>query len=104
MALHETTLVGSRFVLSSRGKPFASADGMSQRFSKWAREAGLEKRTAHGLRHRMLKVLAELGFSEYTIMAIAGHSDPTTTKRYTKNAERRKIAAKAMRTFDPENR
>ena len=72
---------------------------MSQRFSKWAREAGLENRTAHGIRKAVGQLLAEAGCNQYQIMAIHGHTESRTSEIYTKSASRPELARKAMQTM-----
>ena len=41
------------------------------------------------------KLLAKLGATEYEIMTTLGHSDPQTTRIYTKEAERERMAISA---------
>ena len=95
-ATRSLTLIGPRYLLTSFGKPFSSADAISQRFSKWCREAGLENRTAHGVRKAVGHILAEAGCTQYQIMAIHGHSESRTSEVYTRAVERPELAKQAI--------
>jgi len=68
-------------------------------FSKWCRAAGLENRTAHGIRKAAGNILAEAGCSQYQIMAIHGHSESRTPEVYTKGVDRDELAAAGMETM-----
>ena len=98
-ALADMRLVGQTYLLNSKGKPFISADVMSQRFSKRAREAGLKNRTAHGVRKAVGQLLAEAGCNQYQIMAIHGHTESRTSETYTKSASRPNLARQAMKVM-----
>ena len=56
------------------------------------KEAGLEGRCLHGLRKSATETLAELGLTNHQIMAITGHTTLKEVDRYTKDAERRRMA------------
>lgn len=86
----------NNYLVTSHGKPFSSADAMSQKFSKWCREAGLENRTAHGIRKAVGHILAEAGCTQYQIMAIHGHSESRTSEVYTRSVERPELARQAI--------
>ena len=94
-AIAKTKLAGSTYMINPRGKPFASADAMSQSFSKWCREAGLEGKTAHGVRKAVGYMLAEAGCTQYQIMAVHGHTESRTSEIYTRAASRRRLATEA---------
>ena len=96
-AIRDARVVGPKtYLVSSKGKPFSSADAISQRFSKWCREAGLENRTAHGIRKAVGHILAEAGCTQYQIMAIHGHSESRTSEVYTRAVERPELARQAI--------
>ncbi len=57
-------------------------------FSKWCRQAGLENRTAHGIRKAVGSILAEAGCTQYQNMTIHGHSESRTSEIYTRAVER----------------
>ena len=100
-ALQETKITGSqRYLVTSKGKPFSSADAISQRFSKWCREAGLQNRTAHGIRKAVGHILAESGCTQYQIMAIHGHSESRTSEVYTKAVQRPELAKQAINVMN----
>ncbi len=96
-AIRETTIVSPKaYLVTSHGKPFTSSDAISQRFSKWCREAGLQNRTAHGIRKAVGHILAEAGCTQYQIMAIHGHSESRTSEVYTRAVERPELAKQAI--------
>lgn len=87
---------GATYVLGRGGKPYASGDSMSAMFIDWCQKAGLENRSAHGVRKCLAELLAELGCSQYEIMAIHGHSEAKTSEVYTRRVERWKLASSAL--------
>lgn len=88
---------GATYVLGRGGKPYASGDSASAMFKRWCVEAGLPNLSAHGVRKGLGELLAELGCSQYEIMAIHGHSEAKTSEVYTRRVERWKLALKAMK-------
>jgi integrase len=84
------------FLVNAYGKPFTSA-GFGNRFRKWCDEAGLIHCSVHGLRKAAAKRLAEMGCSEFEIMAITGHQTSKEVTRYTKGASQRTRAESAFR-------
>ncbi|WP_244464744.1 tyrosine-type recombinase/integrase [Martelella endophytica] len=91
---------GKTYVVSRGNKPFASGDSMSAMFKRWCREADLGHLSAHGVRKGLAELLAELGCSQYEIMAILGHSEARTSEVYTRRVERWKLALGAMERID----
>lgn len=87
---------GNTYVLGRGGNPYASGDAMSAMFKQWCKSAGLDHLSAHGVRKGLAEVLAELGCSQYEIMAILGHSEAKTSEVYTRRVERWKLAQVAM--------
>ena len=63
---------------------------------QWCKQAGLAGLSAHGIRKGLAELLAELGCSQYEIMAILGHSEAKTSETYTRRVERWKLALGAM--------
>jgi integrase len=59
-------------------------------------KAGLLNCSTHGLRKAVAARLAELGRSEFEIMAITGHQTSKEVTRYTKAASQKLRAASAM--------
>jgi len=88
---------GATYVLGRGGKAYASGDSMSAMFKRWCQEAGLYNLSAHGVRKGLAELLAELGCSQYDIMAILGHSEAKTSEVYTRRVERWRLAAKAIK-------
>lgn len=95
-ATRAPTVQGRTYVLGRGGKPFASGDSMSAMFKRWCVDAGLSHLSAHGVRKGLAELLAELGCSQYEIMAILGHSEAKTSEVYTRRVERWKLAVGAM--------
>ncbi len=95
-ATRAPTVQGTTYVLGRGGKPFASGDSMSAMFKRWCQDAGLVHLSAHGVRKGLAELLAELGCSQYEIMAILGHSEAKTSEVYTRRVERWKLAMGAM--------
>ena len=87
---------GATYVLGRGGKPFASGDSMSSMFKRWCKDANLDHLSAHGVRKGLAELLAELGCSQYEIMAILGHSEAKTSEVYTRRVERWKLARTAI--------
>lgn len=86
---------GMTFLLTSFDKPFSAA-GFTLWFGEKAREAGLEKRTPHGLRKAASRRLAEAGCSAKEIAAVTGHASLAQVEAYTRDADQRKLADAAM--------
>lgn len=95
-AIEAVEQIGSTYLVNGYGKPFATADAMSMKFRKWCKEAGLENRSAHGVRKAVGYMLAEAGRTQYQIMAVHGHSESRTSEIYTKGAKRPELARQAF--------
>lgn len=87
---------GQTYLLGKGGKALASGDSASAMFKHWCKDAGLGHLSAHGVRKGLAELLAELGCSQYEIMAILGHSEAKTSEVYTKRVERWRLALGAM--------
>lgn len=83
------------FLVTELGKPFAFAG-----FGNWFREqcdmANLHHCSFHGLRKAASVRLAEAGCTPHEIAAITGHASLKEIVRYTKTADRKRLAASAM--------
>jgi integrase len=83
------------FLVTEFGKPFTAAG-----FGNWFREqcdmAGLHHCTFHGLRKAAASRLAEIGCTPHEIAAITGHASLKEIERYTKTADRKRLAASAI--------
>jgi integrase len=93
--LRSLKVQGASYLLTDFGKPFAYG-GLGNRVRKWCADAGLENRSAHGVRKAMAELLAEAGCTQHQIMAIMSHTQAKTSEIYTKGAQRRIMAESAM--------
>jgi integrase len=84
------------FLISEKGKPYAGATSFSHAMNRWAKEAGLTGCPLHGLRKACCRRLAEAGCTTSEIMAISGHKSLAEVERYTKAAEQKIMAARAI--------
>ena len=78
------------YLETAGGKP-RSKKGLSNVISAAARKAGIEKRSAHGLRKSRLTILAEFGASVHVIMAWGGHKTLSEAQEYIKSANMKKV-------------
>ena len=60
---------------------------------KRAKQAGIREFAAHDLRRTYISVLLDQGVDLSVASELAGHSSPTTTKRYDRRGERARHAA-----------
>ena len=89
------------FLVTAFNRPFTS-NGFGNRFRKWCDEAGLGNCSVHGLRKAAAARLAELGCTEFEIMAITGHTTSKEVTRYTRAASQRTRAESALSRLSPE--
>src|SRR5262249_6067946 len=72
-------------------------NAFTEQFRKWCDAAGLPQRCKpHGLRKAACRRLAEAGCSEKQIAAISGHASLDEVARYTKAADKARLARDAM--------
>src|SRR6516164_6611700 len=84
------------FLVTTTGKPYGP-NHFSESFREWCDAAGLPKNcSAHGLRKAACRRLAEAGCSEKQIAAISGHASLDEVARYTKAADKARLARDAM--------
>ena len=83
------------FIVTDYGKPFSVA-GFGNRFREWCNQAGLPHCSAHGLRKAAAAVAAENGATSQQLMAIFGWLTLAEAERYTRAAQRRRMAGDAM--------
>jgi integrase len=95
-AVRAPTVLGTTYVIRRGGKAYASGDAMSAMFKRWCVDADIGHLSAHGVRKGLAEVLAELGCSQYEIMAILGHSEAKTSEVYTRRVERWNLARTAL--------
>ncbi len=80
--------------LHTRKGASRSSKSVSQWFAAKARKAGIEKRTAHGLRKARAKALAEAGGSAPQIGAWTGHESLKEIERYIRDFSKRKALSR----------
>jgi enterobacteria phage integrase len=84
------------FIVTAYGKP-RSKFGLGTDFAKWAREAGLPNHCRlHGLKKAGMRRGAEAGNTTHELMAESGHKTLAEVERYTKGADKRKLADQGM--------
>jgi len=83
------------YLVTVFGKPF-TANGFGNWFKRRCHEAGLDHCSAHGLRKAGATRAAENGATEQELMAIFGWQTSKEATRYTRAANRKKMAAGAM--------
>ena len=81
------------------GQPFTPA-GFGNWFGDAAEAAGLEGRTAHGLRKSASVRMAEAGATPSQIKAITGHKNLAEVTLYTDAADQERLAREAMRKVE----
>ncbi|MGE3711030.1 MAG: tyrosine-type recombinase/integrase, partial [Hyphomicrobiaceae bacterium] len=83
------------YLVTSFGKPY-TANGFGNWFRDACRQAGLRDCSAHGLRKASATLAAEQGATVHQLMAIFGWLSMREAERYTKAAERRRMAGSGM--------
>ncbi|MBC8049449.1 MAG: tyrosine-type recombinase/integrase [Chitinophagales bacterium] len=92
-------LDGDTFLSTQFGKPFTQT-GFYNWFKDKTLKAGLPKdRSPHGLRKACCRRLAEAGCSPHEIMSVSGHATLKEIERYTRAANRSRLADSAMTTL-----
>jgi len=79
------------WILNRHSKPY-SAKGFQQQFVKWARAAGIEGKSSHGVRAAVATHAAEAGATAHEIMSVTGHKALSEVERYTRSANRAALA------------
>lgn len=83
------------FLVTEFNKAF-SIPGFGNKMRQWCDEAGLPHCSAHGLRKAAATRLADLGCTHHEIMAITGHQTLKEVENYTKAADQKRLAKRAM--------
>jgi integrase len=83
------------FLVTEQGKSFTAA-GFGNKFRDWCNEAGLTRCSAHGLRKAAATRAAENGATASQLMAMFGWLNLSEAERYTKAAERKRLASGAL--------
>jgi integrase/recombinase XerD len=86
------------FLMTEYGRPF-TPPGFGNWFRSRCDEAGLHHCSAHGLRKACATALAEAGASIHEIAAVTGHMSLEEIERYTRAAQKKKLADAAMAKF-----
>ncbi|WP_198021145.1 site-specific integrase [Rhizobium sp. IBUN] len=88
------------FMCTEGGKPF-STNGLGNKMRDWCDQAGLAHCSTHGLRKAGATIAAENGATDDELMAIYGWTTKKQTTLYTKQADRKKLAAAAIHKLIP---
>lgn len=83
------------YLVTAFGRPFADA-GFGNKMRAWCDAAGLPQCSAHGLRKAGATIAAENGATVHQLMSIFGWMTLKEAERYTKAAERKRLAGGAM--------
>ncbi len=84
------------FIVTAYGQP-RSKFGLGTDFAQWAKQAGLPDHCRlHGLKKAGMRRLAEDGDTTHELMAISGHKTLAEVERYTRGADKRKLADQGM--------
>jgi integrase len=95
VAIESAAIVGSTtFLTTAHGKPFTVA-GFGNWFRERCDEAGLPHCSAHGVRKAAAARAAENGATTHELMAMFGWLTIKEAERYSRAAERRRLAARA---------
>jgi integrase len=95
IVMDATTMGDMAFLTNGYGRPFTS-NGFGNKFRDWCNAAGLPQCSVHGLRKAAAARLAELGCTEQEIMSITGHKTSKEIARYTKSANQKVRAERAI--------
>lgn len=87
------------YVTTENGKPF-SIKGLGNRISDWFTQAGLPHLTAHSVRKGLATNIAENEATDLMLEGMFGWKDSKTSKIYTRNAQRSKLARQAVSKID----
>jgi integrase len=94
--IEATPTVGVKtFLVTHFGKPY-TAPGFGNWFRELCDAADCPDVSAHGLRKATARRLAEIGCTANQIGAITGHASLSEVQRYTKAADRKRMAREAM--------
>ncbi len=98
-ATRAVTVIGPTYLLSERGRPFASVEALRVRVQRWITEAGLTGLSSHGVRKAVGDFLAENGATQHQIMAVMAHTQAKTSEIYTRGVDRRNLASTGMQSM-----
>jgi integrase len=95
-AMDATPTSSLTFLTTQFGRPF-TANGFGNWFRRRCNEAGLPQCSAHGLRKAGAVRAAENGATTHELMAIFGWQTVKEAERYTRAAQRKRLAGSAER-------
>lgn len=88
------------YLLNGYGAPFTVA-GLGNRFRKWCDEAGLARKSLHGIRKGLSAMLTGQGASTTEIDVLLGHEmGSQETRVYIRSAERARLAESVISRVD----
>lgn len=100
-AISARPAAGKYFLPGTNPNTMISGAALSHWFSAACSLAGLPKGfTAHGIRHGVMTMLAERGFSAEQIQALTGHKSLQMILHYTKTAKRGRLTSEAVDGLD----
>jgi integrase len=82
-------------IINSRGRAY-TANSLSNAFRKVFVQIGIDGYSVHGLRKNAAVALAEVGCEPHEIMSITGHKTLAMVTHYTKRANQKRLADRAM--------
>lgn len=91
------------YLKNELGRAFTS-NGLGNKFRQWCDEAELFGCSMHGLRKAGATIAANNGATDDQLMAIFGWTTKKQSGHYTKNADRKRLAGKAMHKLVPERK
>nr|WP_246272659.1 site-specific integrase [Phyllobacterium pellucidum] len=97
MALHPQKRM--TYMVTEYGKPF-TIKGLGNRVSDWFTQAGLPHLTAHSVRKGLATNMAENEATDLMLEGMFGWKDAKTSKIYTRNAQRARLARQAVSKID----
>ncbi len=89
----------TRFIVREDGKPYQSADRLSEAIRKWLKKAGVDK-SAHGIRKLGATMLADNGADLIVVRDYLGHTSFSESEVYIRYRDKRRASARAMELMD----
>jgi integrase len=94
--LEQTPRVNDHILNSEKGTPFTDATGFAKAIRRTLKEIGVEDHSGHGLRVTAACNLKEAGCTDDQVMAVTGHTETKTLRKYLREVEREVLARQAM--------
>ena len=91
------------FLVNDLGRAFTDA-GFGNKFREWCDQAGLPNCSAHGLRKAGATIAAENGATAHMLMAIFGWDTLKMAEGYTRAADQKRLAERAMHMLEAQER